>query len=206
VDRAELSAVGLYVLTPQPLPADSEVSIFLRIEQQRFEMNGHVVSCVTCDKATRTGKNPGYALLFTNLSDADRKRLTAAISELRASSTPPAEPASPRAAAKAPEPKPASPAAVPNPAELELLQQLRAELEKLADKTPWAILGVSQGADHSTVKTAFFQASKRYHPHLFARYAHPEISRIVTDLFITHKRAYTSMTKAGKGAPGSRRP
>jgi hypothetical protein len=202
VDRTELSSAGVYVLTPQPLPIDSEVSVFLRIEEQRFEMTGHVVTCVSCEQAARAGKNPGYALLFTNLSDADRKRMASAISALRAASGPPTSPKQPVVVAK---PVTSRAAPLHSPAELALLAQLRAELVQLADKTAWAILGVSQGADHATVKTAFFQASKRYHPHLFARYAHPEISRTVTELFIAHKRAYASMTKTAKAGSGGRR-
>jgi DnaJ-class molecular chaperone len=78
------------------------------------------------------------------------------------------------------------------------LEQLKQELTQVDEKTDWAMLGVSQGASPEQVKAAFFQASKRYHPHLFARYSHPEIKRIVTELFIAHKRAFTTMTKLNK--------
>lgn len=87
-----------------------------------------------------------------------------------------------------------------NADELKLLDELRAELASVQAKTPWAILGVSQGADAIEAKAAFHRASKRYHPHLFARYAHPAIQQVVTELFIAHKRAFTTLTKSGRGA------
>ena len=87
-----------------------------------------------------------------------------------------------------------------DPKELALLAQLRAELQSLGTKTAWEMLGISQGADLATAKAAFHQASKRYHPHLYARYADPEIKMVVTELFIAHKRAYTTLIKSGKGA------
>jgi hypothetical protein len=80
--------------------------------------------------------------------------------------------------------------------EREVLAKLEAELRALEGKTAWAILGLSQGADADEIKRAFFDASKRYHPHLFARYGEPEIKRVVTELFISHKRAYATMQKS----------
>jgi hypothetical protein len=84
----------------------------------------------------------------------------------------------------------------PDLREREVLAKLEAELRALEGKTAWAILGLSQGADADEIKRAFFDASKRYHPHLFARYAEPEIKRVVTELFIAHKRAYGTMQKS----------
>jgi DnaJ-class molecular chaperone len=91
-----------------------------------------------------------------------------------------------------------------DPAELALLAKLRAELQGLSEKTAWELLGISQGADAAQCKAAFHQASKRYHPHLFARYADPEIKQVVTELFIAHKRAYTTLIKSGKGTRAQR--
>lgn len=189
LERTELSSAGAFVLTTQPLQLDSEVAIFLRVAEQRFEMSGHVVQSVSCEQAAKAGKKPGYALLFTNLPDGERKRLTASISSVRISLRPRRSPARPV-------PKSAAPAY--DQAELALLEQLKQDLLQLDDKPAWAVLGVSQGSDLERLKAAFFQASKRYHPHLFARYAHPEIKRIVTELFIAHKRAFSTMTKLNK--------
>lgn len=190
LERSELSSAGAFVLSPQPPALDSEVSIFLRLGEQRFEMTGHVVQRVTCEQAAKAGKKPGYALLFTNFHEAERRRLAGALLGTRGSLRP----------RPTPQPKAPVPAQAPghDPKELALLSKLQQELAQLESKTPWAVLGVSQGADAEQVKAAFFQASKRYHPHLYARYAHPEIKRVVTELFIAHKRAYATMTKLHK--------
>jgi hypothetical protein len=204
LDRAELSAAGAFVVTTQPSSVDSEVSIFLRIAEQRFDLSGHVVTSVTWEQAAQSGKKPGFALLFTNLSDADRKRLASAIRSARGPSAPPRVSAQPKAAVTS-KAAPARASVVEKPAkptytaaELDLLAQLKKQLAHVEEQTAWAVLGVSQGADPDRVKAAFFDASKRYHPHLFARYAHPEIKRVVTELFIAHKRAFTTMTKLSK--------
>jgi hypothetical protein len=234
LDPLDLSSAGLFVETPQPVPVDTEVEVFVRVGELRISATGTVVKSVSCTAATALGKKPGYALLFTNLDEANRKRLVQSVEELGRSHKRPAHERShgseravasagtstseraaagsgrpsamgvaraSRAASKKSE-RPKAP--VYDPAELTLLAALQVELEQLAPKTTWAVLGVSQGADHTAVKAAFFQASKRYHPHLYARYAHPEIKRVVTELFIAHKRAYTTLLKPGKSLRASR--
>lgn len=188
LERTELGSAGAFVLSTQPPPVDTEVSIFLRIGEQRFEMTGHVVQSVSCEQAAKARKKPGYALLFTNLPEGERKRISGALVSGRASLRSPTSPP----------PGAAAPVPAFDPQELALLNQLKQELALVEEKTAWALLGVSQGADAARVKAAFFQAAKRYHPHLYARYAHPEIKRVVTELFIAHKRAYTTMTKLNK--------
>jgi Tfp pilus assembly protein PilZ len=86
-----------------------------------------------------------------------------------------------------------------DPKEQQLLTSLKAELATVESQPPWAVLGISQGADQAAARTAFFAASKRYHPHSYARYALPEIKMVVTKLFIVYKRAFTTMTKTGRG-------
>lgn len=110
-------------------------------------------------------------------------------------------------AAEAAPRQPARPTATPapvDPKEHELLAQLRAELASVESQPPWTVLGISQGADLAAARTAFFAASKRYHPHSYARYALPEIKAVVTQLFIVYKRAFTTMTKSGRGGRNAR--
>jgi Tfp pilus assembly protein PilZ len=265
IEPLELSTAGLFVETPSPHSVDSEVDVFLRIGDMRFESSGHVVQSVSCEQAAAKRRKPGYGLLFTNLNDAARAQLRHGIQSLvvqRASvsmpptAATPTRPAAARPAANsarpgnnqsikpAPErspapatslrPKPAperspapgvsfSPKPTPerspapgvslspkppaiDPNEKLVLDRLRSELRDAEARTPWAVLGISQGADAAQAKKAFFDASKRYHPHLYARYATPEIKQVVTDLFIAHKRAYTTMLKtAQRMDPGSAR-
>jgi hypothetical protein len=294
IEPLELSAAGVFVETAMPLPVDSEVQVFMRIGEMRFECSGHVVHTVTCEVAKAQRRKPGYGLLFTNVDEATRATLRRGIDSLIASSRPPTAAglrvgSSPAVAAGRPagsEPAPkrkpraevavdpkyerksiahepiapdfnprerksivhepiapdfnprerksivhepiapdfnprerksivhepiapdfnprerksSDPAAVVvTPQERAMLEQLRAQQQALGGKTPWEVLGISQGADPEQAKRAFFAASKRYHPHLFARWNDPEIKRIVTELFIAHKRAYTSLERTNKG-------
>jgi hypothetical protein len=383
IEPQELSTAGVFVETAMPLPVDSEVQVFVRIGDMRFESSGHVVHVVSCEQAKSQRRKPGYGLLFINVDEAARAALRQVIESLSAPAPPPtaaairfeptaaaapaksarSDPAPPQRKARADgnaeakyerrsvaheavaldpkhfergsiahkpvaldpkafdrqaaaheavaldpkalerqaathgtitsdsntferksivhppiapdsktferksiahepiapdfkpferksiahepiapdfkpferksvahtpvpsEPKsrerrsvvheqaapdskarerrsaePAAPAAViVSSQERVLLDQLRAEQRALEGKTPWEVLGISQGADSNEVRRAFFDASKRYHPHLFARYRDPEIKRIVTELFIAHKRAYTSFERSSKG-------
>ena len=194
LDPYELHSAGMFIVTPQPVPMDSEVEVFVRIGELRFEATGHVVKTVSCQAAAKSGRKPGYALLFTNLPESERQRLTETLRGVQPLSGAPEEAASSARATGEP-PRQSMPAPKYDRAEISLLEQLQKQREQLCGKPAWSVLGVSQGADLAEIKAAFFHASKRYHPHLFARYAHPDIKRVVTELFIAHKRAYTSMRK-----------
>jgi hypothetical protein len=207
LEPLELSTAGLFVETPTPLPVDSEVDVFVRIGPVRFEASGHVVQTVSCEQAKTTRRKPGYGLLFTNIDEAARAQLRRGIEMLvvQRSDAQRAVAATPATTGSRPaKPQPSAPAAPHiDPREQELLDRLRTELRALDSKTPWGILGVSQGADLAEAKQAFFDASKRYHPHLFARYAAAEIKPLVTQLFIAHKRAYDTMLKSSKAQRNS---
>jgi hypothetical protein len=207
LEPLELSTAGLFVETPTPLPVDSEVDVFVRIGAVRFEASGHVVKTVSCEQAKISGRKPGYGLLFTNIDDAARAQLRRGIDILvrQRSDAQRAAAATPEKTGSRPaEPQPSASAAPGiDPLEQELLDRLRTELRALDSKTPWGILGVSQGADLTDAKLAFFAASKRYHPHLFSRYAAAEIKQLVTQLFIAHKRAYDTMLKSSKAQRNS---
>ncbi|HTU63038.1 MAG TPA: hypothetical protein VMF89_31475, partial [Polyangiales bacterium] len=128
LERTELGSAGAFVLSTQPPQVDSEVSIFLRVGDQRFEMTGHVVQSVSCAQAAKTGKKPGYALLFTNMPEGERKRISSALQSGRTSLRP--RPSPPPRAAATVQVKPAY-----DPEELVILAQLKQELAEVEEKT-----------------------------------------------------------------------
>jgi hypothetical protein len=144
---------------------------------------------------SRPPTNPGLAL------EAARLEAVRAATQPVQSSTEPARPDSreqlARRASLAAEPQANRERQAQD--ERELLATLEVELAAVESQPPWTVLGISQGADEATARTAFFAASKRYHPHAFARYALPEIKTVVTKLFIVYKRAFTTMTKTARG-------
>ncbi|HEX2676645.1 MAG TPA: PilZ domain-containing protein [Polyangiales bacterium] len=185
----DLNAGGVFVQTTTSPLLDSEVDVFLQLRDVAFHARGHVVQVVSKERGIAEGRRPGFGLLFTNVGDPERAELKRAIeqahAEVLAATRPPEE----------------------DPVERDVLAKLGAELRALANKAPWQVLGVAQDCDAETLKQAFFQASKRYHPHQYAKYRHPKINPIVTELFIAHKRAYTSLTKAlAKSDPTAQSP
>lgn len=189
LEPAELNPAGLFVRTPEPLPAGRDVEVRLRVDTLQLTATGHVFESISVELATKRQRAPGYALLFMHVDERSRAQLRAALEQ----DAPAAEPAV----------KPAAPSV--DPKEREVLATLQAELAAVRPQTPWAILGLPQGADRESARQAFFAASKRYHPHLFASYTLPEIKQTVTELFIVYKRAFTSMTKpVGSARPVAR--
>ncbi len=192
----EVSTAGIFVQTPAPPPLDSEVEVFLRLGDTKWHATGHVVQVVSCERATEEARRPGYGLLFTHISDAERDALRDALRDAiesarktRVRETPSQRPAPVREVVE-----PAKLTSVEVEAQAQaLIDKLRSELRELAQKPAWAVLGIAQSSTPEEAKAAFFAAGKRYHPHLFSRYASPEITQTVTELFIAHKRAYSTM-------------
>jgi Tfp pilus assembly protein PilZ len=202
IEPTDLSAAGLFVHTPAPAALDSEVSVLLRIGGSQFEASGHVVQSVSLEAAKKDQRRPGFGILFTHLEDDVRARLRDTIDTALAERTERLRNLNTSTDLRELRPKAPPPI---DPKERELLERLRAELAALQSQPPWTVLGISQGSDAATAHQAFLAASKRYHPHVYARYALPEIKDTVTQLFIACKRAYTTLTKtsrAHKNAPG----
>jgi hypothetical protein len=82
-----------------------------------------------------------------------------------------------------------------------MLARLERELVDIEGKTPWDLLGIAQNADPETARRAFLALCKRYHPHTYARFDSAEVSRMATQLFIAHKRAYTKLASLRPPAP-----
>jgi hypothetical protein len=141
-------------------------------------------------------------LLFTNLPERLRGDLRAALAE-PAPEFEDSLPPPPASGAPAPLATATRAAAVAQPDEEAqeqlVLRELQAELARLEPLPAWSVLGISQGDDLDCARNAFFAASKRYHPHLYARYARPEIKDTVTRLFIVYKQAFSQMTRSARG-------
>ena len=80
-----------------------------------------------------------------------------------------------------------------------VLAELRCALDEIRSKSPWRLLNLEPGCPAEEAKKAFFRVSKRYHPHIYARYDSAEISGAATELFILYKRAYETVLKTAAG-------
>jgi tetratricopeptide (TPR) repeat protein len=72
VSAENLRQEGLFIPTPEPLPLDKEVDLFLRSEAGAIELRGLVVQVIDCAEATAQRRSPGFGVLFLNLKDPQR--------------------------------------------------------------------------------------------------------------------------------------
>jgi len=198
----DLSTAGFFVQTTTPKPMDRELEIFVQSSVGELVALGQVVQVVDAKRAKAENRRPGYGLLFTSLEDDQRAFIGLTLDALdrwqRARAK--AE-AAMRLAARPAERDPTIPSIKPpapttTSAELkQIAGELRAELAKLQGKTAWTTLGVDADSPLDGAKEAFLRASKRFHPHKFARHNSAEITKLATEVFITYKRSYSVLTK-----------
>jgi hypothetical protein len=162
------------------------------------------VHAVSAERASRESRRAGFGVVFLGLTDEDRVWIGLTLASLARES---AEPA------RAPAPAPSAVKSHTSQRRQHWLEQrpqmiarLERELIAIEGKSPWTLLGVEPSADRATTHTAFLAICKRYHPHAFARFDCPEISRMATQLFIAHKRAYTKLTSSRPPAGPSKAP
>jgi tetratricopeptide (TPR) repeat protein len=86
-------------------------------------------------------------------------------------------------------------------AEFDLVQALEAELTGLRGMNPFQVLNVGYEADDATVRGAFNELTKKYHPDRFARYQSERVRALASDIFIVIKEAYTKAAPAPQPAP-----
>jgi hypothetical protein len=213
---------------PDPFELDREVDVLLRSPIGELSARCHVVQVISRERARSEGRSAGCGMLFVDLADDQRAWIGLTLAAL-ATPPPAALPAVPtRPARDALETRPSRPPAprgipatrsvvrsIAPPAARRVprtgcadrpdtVEQLERELAALQQKaTPAAVLGVPEGADAAAIRRAFLDMSKRYHPHAYAQYDDPKLSRLATELFIAHKRAFAQLCPRPEPKPRS---
>jgi hypothetical protein len=199
----DLDPVGFFVATTQVVQLDAEFEVVLHSPLGQLRARVQAAHAVSARSAAREGRRAGLGVVFVGLTDEDRVWIGRTLAALATEAAPPA-----------PADAPASPGVQSGTSQRrqhwlqqrpQMLARLERELRAIEGKSPWALLGIDPSADRATMHTAFLKLCKRYHPHAFARFDSPEISRMATQLFIAHKRAYTKLT-ASLPPPGSSKP
>lgn len=206
----DFSAVGFFVQSISPPDTDTEIEMFLRSDIGSMSVSAIIVSVVTCEQAAADNSRPGFAALFTDLSESDRGFLARTTEEVKRSIQPPgvagsdrppdsgqiefkSETKRPVREAKAsPTPKGAT---VQEQEASMVLSKVRALLERDGQRSAWRVLGVTANSPIDEAKRAFLSLAKQHHPHVYARYRSPELNRTATRLFILHKKAYSEFCK-----------
>ncbi|MDD9933530.1 MAG: hypothetical protein OXT09_08005 [Myxococcales bacterium] len=201
LDVTDLSPAGLFVQTTTMLEADSEVEVFLRTPIGQMSVQAVVVQTVTYERAASEGRKPGFGLLFSGLTGEQSALVARSLCELasKPAPKPPRKATGAKAKAARKAARAAAGAASPrprmDPEARQTLKHLERELDSVRSGSPWAILGIDSGSHAEKAREAYFTASKRYHPHKYARFDSDEITSVVTEIFIAHKRAYATIMR-----------
>jgi hypothetical protein len=220
----DLDPVGFFVSTTQAVELDREFDVVLRSPLGQLQGRVQVVHAVSVERAAREGRRAGFGVVFVGLSDDERVWIGLTLAALARESAPLAASASAQPSANAQRPSSGAHRLNPAPAPRvvksrtsqrrqhwleqrpQMIARLERELVAIEGKSPWALLGIEPSADQATTHSAFLKLCKRYHPHAFARFDCPEISRMATLLFIAHKRAYTKLTSSRPPPSASKPP
>jgi tetratricopeptide (TPR) repeat protein len=196
----DLSLAGLFIPGSTSLVLDRELDLLLRSPIGELTLRAQVVQVISRERAKAEGRTAGSGLLFIHLEDHQRAFIGLSLDAvLRTSRTRAPRPASaplraPAAKSPAKSDTKQEPAvdARPNPEAERLLRKLEQELLAVQSKSPWVILGIAPDADAEAARQAFLTMSKRYHPHAYARFDCPQISKVATEIFIAHKKAHAA--------------
>jgi tetratricopeptide (TPR) repeat protein len=84
----------------------------------------------------------------------------------------------------------------------QIIADLHAELFELQQRDDLGVLGLDRTADDESVRLAYLELSKRYHPHRFARYRSAEASRVANEIYVCVQAAYGRLSGSHR-VPGA---
>jgi curved DNA-binding protein CbpA len=197
----DFSQAGVFIITTAPPALDDEIELLLRSPIGAIAVRGQVVQVITRPRALAERRQPGFGLLFVDLADDQRAWIGLSLDAIQRAACA----STPAAARRDPGRDSAREEERQRMIERRqgTLDQLTCELAGLQHKAPWEILGLTAGADGAQARAAYLLLSKRYHPHVYAHLDSPEVSRAATELFIAHKRAYTTLASVRPAAPAA---
>jgi len=123
---------------------------------------------------------------------AAARQPTPALTPTGLGSLPQVEP--PRIAPVAPAPRPHSPGYVAE------LRELQARLERIRKENHFQVLGLTDTADSSTVKAAYFKLAKQFHPDTVPQDAPPQLARVKAEIFAAVGEANRMLADDGSRA------
>src|SRR5262249_23801515 len=168
----DLKRGRLFLRTSTPIPLGRELRIDLVLPSGTVaSIEGRVAHIIPPG-----GRGPGADIVLTKTPPSTRYLIESA---LEVAAAQPAQDESglveePQAAA----------------AEQELIAALEEEVRSLRGMNPFQVLGVPYDADDESIRQAFVELSKKYHPDRFARFESERGRRLASEVFMAVRDAY----------------
>lgn len=183
--RRDLSRHAIFLKSTNPPPVGTLVRIDLTLPTESMVvLSGTIVEHVPAGGLG--GRGPGIDIKLATLPQSALWLIETALAsaQMQAGTSPP-----PTSAA------PATDVAVDDSKDLlkaedELQGALTAELAALRRLNPFQVMNVAYDADAATVRAAFAELTKRYHPDRFTRYTSTAVRQLAAEIFIVIRDAY----------------
>jgi len=217
----DLSRGALFLKSQKPPPLGTEIRIDVTIPSgTTIAIDGRVARHVPAGE-----RGPGVDIMLAKVPASDMWVIESALVSAGFPVKSAAAAVRPKPAAPASPPRPGAPVARPTPppepempveipievddiaqepdaaaAEFDLVQALEAELAGLRAMNPFQVLNVGYEADDATVRAAFNELTKKYHPDRFARYESETARALAGEIFILVREAYRRLGDASARA------
>lgn len=189
----DISRGGLFVVTASPPALHAELLVALdpRAEPD-MRIKAMVTHIISPERSWLERRRPGFGALFQYVTDAQRARIDEIVLEaVNASGAQRAQPSF----GPGDEPPAVDPGLAP------LYAELRADLVRMKEAAPSAVLRLPEGADAAAAELAMLELSKIYHPHKFARHGSPAVTEAATQIFVLIQQAHATLLRSQKRAP-----
>jgi DnaJ-domain-containing protein 1 len=189
--RRDLSRHAIFLKSSNPPPVGTPIRLDLTLPtESMIVLTGHIAEHVP--PGGLGGRGPGIDIKLATIPQSALWLIETALASAQRQVVPP--PAG-SAAAGAPTPQPATDAGIDDSRDLmraedELIAALTAELVALRRLNPFQVMGVGYDADASSVRAAFAELTKRYHPDRFTRYTSTDVRQLAAEIFILIRDAY----------------
>ncbi|HVV86268.1 MAG TPA: DnaJ domain-containing protein [Kofleriaceae bacterium] len=182
--RRDLARHAIFLKSTSPPPIGTPVRIDLTLPtESMIVLNGTIVEHVP--PGGLGGRGPGIDIKLATLPQSALWLIETALASAQKAPAP----------APAPAAQPAADVGVDDSQDLmkaedELTAALTAELASLRRLNPFQVMGVAYDADAATVRSAFAELTKRYHPDRYTRYTSTQVRSLAAEIFIVIRDAY----------------
>ena len=187
--RRDLSRHAIFLKSTTPPPVGTSVRIDLTLPtESMIVLTGTIVEHVP--PGGLGGRGPGIDIKLATLPQSALWLIETALASAQKQVS---------GAAPAPAAAPAGDIGVDDShdllrAEDELTSALTAELASLRRLNPFQVMGVGYDADAATVRAAFAELTKRYHPDRYTRYTSTQVRSLAAEIFIVIRDAYRRLS------------